>query len=141
MERPPFAASCDAGEFVGADRSGALGQLRLVTVSSPMAKGVRLMQSPLSTVERYQKVAAEYSDFAKTASSPFLRAYYRHTGEEYRLRADRGLGKRTRVGGDVAAAIAASLLIFDESDLCKGVSRPYSFMIAGSLAGLASQGK
>ena len=75
----------------------------------PVAKGERAMQRPLSRVERYQKVAAEYSGFAKTASSPFLRTYYQRTGEEYRLRAERELAKRMRVGGSLAAASAASM--------------------------------
>jgi hypothetical protein len=67
------------------------------------------MQRPLSRAERYQKVAAEYFGFAKTASSPFLRTYYQCTAEEYRLRAERELAKRMRVGGSVAAASAASM--------------------------------
>jgi hypothetical protein len=65
------------------------------------------MQSPLSRAERYQKVAAEYSDLAKAASSPFLRTYYQRTGEQYRLRAEEDeLGKRTRIDGGVTIAHA-----------------------------------
>jgi hypothetical protein len=45
------------------------------------------MQDPAKRAERYQKVAEEYADLAKDASSPFLRAYYQRTAEEYRLRA------------------------------------------------------
>jgi hypothetical protein len=33
-----------------------------------MSKGGRIMPGPLSRAERYQKVAAQYSDFAKTAA-------------------------------------------------------------------------
>jgi hypothetical protein len=49
--------------------------------------------------DRYQKVAGEYSDLAKTASSPFLRTYYRRIAEEYRVRADSELrvAERERV--------------------------------------------
>jgi hypothetical protein len=54
------------------------------------------MHGPLSRAERYQKVAAEYLDFATTASSPFLRSYYQRTGEKYRLRAE-AFWKRERV--------------------------------------------
>jgi hypothetical protein len=64
------------------------------------------MHGPLSRAERYQKVAAEYLDFAKTASSPFLRSCYQRTGEKYRLRAEGELEKRPR---GVVAATAASL--------------------------------
>jgi hypothetical protein len=53
-----------------------------------MSKGERIMHGTLSRAERYQKVATEYLDFAKTASSPFLRSYYQRTGEKYRLRAE-----------------------------------------------------
>jgi hypothetical protein len=61
------------------------------------------MQSPLSRAERYQKVATEYSDLAKTASSPFLRTYYQRTGEQYRLRAEEDeLENRTRIDGSGA---------------------------------------
>jgi hypothetical protein len=49
------------------------------------------MHGPLSRAERYQKVATQYLNFAKTktARSPFLRSYYQRTGEKYRLRATR----------------------------------------------------
>ena len=46
------------------------------------------MRDPLRQANRYQKVAGEYYDMAKAASSPFLRAYYQRTAEEYRVLAD-----------------------------------------------------
>ena len=44
------------------------------------------MHDPMKRADRYQKVAGEYCDLARTASSPFLRAYYQSTAEEYRVR-------------------------------------------------------
>ena len=53
-----------------------------------------LMDDPFSSVtdpqrraDLYQKVAGEYSELAKTASSPFLRGYYERLAEAYRLQA------------------------------------------------------
>jgi hypothetical protein len=37
--------------------------------------------------ERYRKMACEYFELAKSATSPFLRASFQHSGEEYRIRA------------------------------------------------------
>ena len=58
----------------------------------------RRMHDPMKRADRYQKVAGEYCDLARTASSPFLRAYYQSTAEEYRVRAQgiesRGTRKR-----------------------------------------------
>jgi hypothetical protein len=65
------------------------------------------MPGPLSRAERYQKVAAQYSDFAKTAPSPFLRSYYQRTGEKYRLRAE-GQPEKRPLG--VAAATTGSFI-------------------------------
>jgi hypothetical protein len=62
------------------------------------------MPGPLSRAERYQKVAAQYSDFAKTAPSPFLRSYYQCTGEKYRSQAEANWEN-----GRVAAATAVAL--------------------------------
>jgi hypothetical protein len=45
------------------------------------------MQDPAKRAKRYQKVAEEYAELAKDASSPFLRAYYRRVADEYRVRA------------------------------------------------------
>jgi hypothetical protein len=45
------------------------------------------MQNPARRAERYRQVAAEYSEWAKDASSPFLRTHCRRLAEEYRLRA------------------------------------------------------
>jgi hypothetical protein len=44
-------------------------------------------RDPSRRADRYQKVAGEYYDMAKAATSPFLRAYYQRTAEEYRVRA------------------------------------------------------
>src|ERR1700683_3446738 len=46
------------------------------------------MQNQARRSERYRKVAAEYSEWAKDASSPFVRPHYRRVAEEYRLRAE-----------------------------------------------------
>jgi hypothetical protein len=45
------------------------------------------MRDPTKRADRYQKVAWEYCELAKEASSPFLRAYFQRVAEEYRLRA------------------------------------------------------
>jgi hypothetical protein len=45
------------------------------------------MQDPAKRAERYRKMAEEYAGLVKEASSPFLRAYYQRTAEEYRVRA------------------------------------------------------
>jgi hypothetical protein len=44
------------------------------------------MHDPMRRADRYQKVAGEYYDLARAASSPFLREYYQRTAEEYRVR-------------------------------------------------------
>ena len=44
------------------------------------------MQDPAKRAERYGKMAEEYAELAKDASSPFLRAYYQRTAEEYPVR-------------------------------------------------------
>jgi hypothetical protein len=41
------------------------------------------MTEPLSRAERIRKEAAKFSDLAKSASSPFLRDYYRCIAERY----------------------------------------------------------
>jgi hypothetical protein len=56
------------------------------------------MRDPLTRANRYQKVAGEYYDLAKAASSPFLRAYYQRTAEEYRVLAHGQLRVLERVG-------------------------------------------
>jgi hypothetical protein len=45
-------------------------------------------RDPRVRAERYQKMAGEYFEMAKSATSPFLRASYQHTGDEYRIRAE-----------------------------------------------------
>jgi len=61
------------------------------------------MEDPLSKTrmkraDRYQKVAGEYYDLAKAASSPFLREYFQRTAEEYRVRAQGELRLLEREG-------------------------------------------
>jgi hypothetical protein len=46
------------------------------------------MQDPAKRAERYGKMAEEYADLAKDASSPFLRAYYQRIAEQYRMHAE-----------------------------------------------------
>jgi hypothetical protein len=41
------------------------------------------MSYPSSRTDRYLKVAAEFSDLAKSASSDFSRTYYQRTAERY----------------------------------------------------------
>jgi len=48
----------------------------------------RRVRDPLVRADRYRKMAAEYSDLARTASSPFLRSYYRRIAEQYFSQAD-----------------------------------------------------
>jgi hypothetical protein len=45
-------------------------------------------QESAKRAERYDKVAAEYSELAKDASSPLLRAYYQRIAEQYRKHAE-----------------------------------------------------
>jgi hypothetical protein len=52
--------------------------------------------------DRYQKVAGEYYDLARGASSPFLREYYQRTAEEYRVRAQGELRVLERDGASSA---------------------------------------
>jgi hypothetical protein len=42
-----------------------------------------LMMDQLSRAERNRKEAAKFSDLSKTATSPFLRDYYRRIAERY----------------------------------------------------------
>jgi hypothetical protein len=46
------------------------------------------MPNPLSRADKYRKVAAEFSDRAKGASSAFLREYYQRVTERYLSLAD-----------------------------------------------------
>jgi hypothetical protein len=47
----------------------------------------RQTRDPRVRADRYQRLARQYLDLAKEASSPSLRADYQHTAEEYRVRA------------------------------------------------------
>ena len=46
------------------------------------------MSYPLSRADLYRKVAAEFSDLAKSASSDFSRGYYQRTAERYQSLAE-----------------------------------------------------
>ena len=46
------------------------------------------MQDPARRAERYEKMAEEFAELAKDASSPFLRAYYQRIAEQYRMHAE-----------------------------------------------------
>jgi hypothetical protein len=50
------------------------------------------MRDPLIRAHRYRKVATEFSNFAKSASSDFPRIYYQRVSERYQLLADGELG-------------------------------------------------
>jgi hypothetical protein len=46
------------------------------------------MQDPSKRAERYEKMAEEFAELAKDASSPFLRAYYQRIAEQYHMHAE-----------------------------------------------------
>jgi hypothetical protein len=46
------------------------------------------MQDPVTRAKRYDKVAEEYAELSKDASSPFLRAYYQRIADQYRMHAE-----------------------------------------------------
>jgi hypothetical protein len=41
-----------------------------------------------NTADRYRQIAAEYADFSKDTTDPFLRPYYHRIAEGYMVRAD-----------------------------------------------------
>jgi hypothetical protein len=45
------------------------------------------IQDPVKRSARYEKMADEYAELAKDASSPFLRAYFQRIEEQYRMHA------------------------------------------------------
>jgi hypothetical protein len=47
----------------------------------------RQTRDPRMRADRYQRLARQYFDLAKEASSPSLRADYQRTAEDYRVRA------------------------------------------------------
>jgi hypothetical protein len=63
----------------------------------------RQTRDPKVRADRYQKMAGEYFELAKSATSPFLRASYQHTAEEYRIRAQGELRLSEREGGAATA--------------------------------------
>jgi hypothetical protein len=56
------------------------------------------MQEPSNKADLYRKVAAEYSELAKNATSPFLRSYYQRIAEEYLVRVEGELRFAERQG-------------------------------------------
>jgi hypothetical protein len=54
------------------------------------------IRDPRVRADRYQKMAGEYFELAKSATSPFLRAS--HTAEEYQIRAQGELRLMEREG-------------------------------------------
>jgi hypothetical protein len=73
------------------------------------SEGVSAMDDPFMQTrerrvraDRYQKMASEYFEMAKSTTSPSLRASYQHTAEEYRVRAEGELRLIER--GDASAA-------------------------------------
>jgi hypothetical protein len=62
------------------------------------------MQQPSSKADLYRKVAAEYSELAKNATSPFLRSYYLRIAEEYLVRVEGELRFAEREGAEREAA-------------------------------------
>jgi hypothetical protein len=59
-------------------------------------------RDPKIRADRYQRLARQYFDLAKEASSPSLRAEYQHTAEDYRVRAQGELRLVEREGALVA---------------------------------------
>jgi hypothetical protein len=60
-------------------------------------------RDPKVRADRYQKMAGEYFELAKSATSPFLRASYQRSAEEYRIRAQGELRVLEREGVPAAA--------------------------------------
>jgi hypothetical protein len=58
----------------------------------------RQTRDPTVRAERYQRLARQYFNLAKEASSSSLRAEYQHAAEEYRLRAESELRLMEREG-------------------------------------------
>jgi hypothetical protein len=56
------------------------------------------MQEPSNKADLYRKVAAEYAELAKNATSPFLRSYYQRIAEEYLVRVEGELRFAEREG-------------------------------------------
>jgi hypothetical protein len=55
-------------------------------------------KDPKLRADRYQKMAGEYLELAKSAASPVLRASFQHSAEEYRIRAQGELRVLEREG-------------------------------------------
>ncbi len=58
----------------------------------------RQTRDPKMRAERYQRLARQYFELAKEVSSPYLRADYQRTAEEYRVRAQGELRLMEREG-------------------------------------------
>ena len=59
-------------------------------------------RDPKVRADRYQRLAWEYYGLAKETSSPFLRADFQRTAEDYQLRARAELRLMEREGGSAA---------------------------------------
>jgi hypothetical protein len=59
----------------------------------------RQTRDPKVRADRYQKMAGEYFELVKSATSPFLRASFQRSAEEYRIRAQGELRVLEREGG------------------------------------------
>jgi hypothetical protein len=71
--------------------------------SEPMDNPFRQTRDPKVRAERYQRLARQYFDLAKEASSPSLRSDYQRTAEEYRVRAQGELRLLEREGSAATA--------------------------------------
>jgi hypothetical protein len=47
------------------------------------------MSDPLIAAAHYRRDAAEFSELAKTAETPFIRAYYRRLAQRYLVQAEK----------------------------------------------------
>ncbi len=56
------------------------------------------MPEPSNKADLFRKVAAEYAELAKNATSPFLRSYYQRIAEEYLVRVEGELRFAEREG-------------------------------------------
>jgi hypothetical protein len=59
------------------------GRVRATSPADLCLKGDRIMMDPMTRADLYWKESVKHSDLAKSASSPFLRDYYRRVAERY----------------------------------------------------------
>ena len=93
------------------------------------------MRDPLITAHRYRKVAAEFSNYAKSASSDFPSSYYKRVAQRYQSLADDELGwgrkdvvKRSAnpANSDPGARVVNSWC-FDEQVHARDENRPTTY--------------